>query len=211
MTELSRVDRISVILEQPLVLAHVFLAVMHLLFELGSFIATNEHTLLFGVLVLNLSHDSLGLLLLSSQLFLHYRFIEVFKLLRCEPFQRLSINFTLQITQQFFVVVDFLLTNLGLPLPERLHVVRLLLDFNTVTLHLLKLIAHDLDHADSRLIIRSRSSVFYSGETSREPPEAWCDFILQLCDGCHRRQVLSQVEVVFPSESLRLMDEFLHV
>ena len=110
-----------------------------------------------------------------------------------------------------FVVVDLLLADLGLPLPEGVQIMVLDILVDLSALKLLPLVAHNFNHADVCFIIGPRAHRLNSSEAGWQKTEARSDFLFDLANSFLGSQVLLQVEMILFGESLGLVDELFEV
>ena len=130
--------------------------------------------------------------------------------LQAQLFGNFLIDLRLKISEQTFIVIDLLFANLGLPLPKSVQVEIFHDLLNVVSLDLLVLVAHDLNHANYSLVILTSAHVLHSCEAGRKLAEAWGNLLFDLLDCSLRCQILFEVQVILTSQALGLVDESLH-
>ena len=184
---------------------------MDLLLGLCPLVAHHKNALLLCVLVVNFCHDVPGASLISRQKLLDNAGVNVLQLHAVQLRHHIIVDGVLEVSEEVFVVVDFLLQDLGLPLPEGLDVVHLLVNLNSVAGHFLEFISHNFDHADIRLVALPHAHGLDSSVASGQLLEPGCDFQF---DFLHRRvgaQVLPKVKIILQCQALRFVDQLLHM
>ena len=115
-----------------------------------------------------------------------------------------------------FVVLDLLLKELVLPLPDGEHVVHLESDVNLVLLVLLVLVLNQLDLSHLCRVVLSASQVRYPSEASQLVLETGSHLVLQILNGppvsdhrLHEDLVVGRASLCFVHESLHQRSHFL--
>ena len=139
---------------------------MQLLLVLCPLVPHHQKLLLLCVLSLDVVHNFRGFFLFSCEELFRDAVTHILQVCLLELFIDLCINRVFKLTQEALIVVNLLLLNLGLPLPESFQVVVLNLKVLAVALHLLVLIAHNLDHAGAGPVTVTSAHVLNSSEAS---------------------------------------------